>query len=52
MKPNCRCQRCHEAWHSPLKARTHQEPIQCPRCKRVDWNRPLKRGPRIPRLSR
>lgn len=33
----CTCLRCGATW-TPRKS----NPVQCPRCKRVDWNKPRK----------
>lgn len=36
------CNQCEAEWEPRLK--DGKLPVQCPRCKRVDWNQPPKKG--------
>ncbi|MFA5379972.1 MAG: hypothetical protein WC455_29700 [Dehalococcoidia bacterium] len=38
-KKQCTCRRCGATWTPRV-----DKPIQCPRCKRVDWDKTRKEG--------
>ena len=41
-KTNTQCKQCGYSWFSRKKAMGDGKPVECPNCKRVDWDKPKK----------